>query len=275
MTDRGYQASKVDLEGRRNEAIAKSKTNASEVRRMSVLSLQAKELGRLVLDDFCPRCFWLLQKHKIPEGTLYETRFARFINQFDHFIRSVISDLFHQQGELPDWLYNPLKEVLPDLPRVQRVIEPTNWQADVRGFRLSGRPDSLWELEDGTFIIADYKLSQPGGSFQKFYEAQLNAYALLAARQNPPIKIRHLVLIYFSLDEKGLVSSLGNAYFPFRCSVRSVGVWDFREVEELVERAGQLLSQSSPPNPAENCNKCGGELMAWAQQLVTYLETLD
>ena len=252
-----------------------SEMNICGVSGMSVFSVPAKELGWLVRGDFCPRCFWLLQKHKIPEGTLYETRFARFINQFDNFVKGVISNLLRQQGELPDWLHKPLRETLPNLPQVQKVIEPSLWETEVRGFRLTGRADTLWQLSDGTFIIADYKLSQPGGSFQKFYEAQLNAYAFLASRQNPPIKVGHLLLIYFSLDEQGFVPSWGSANFPFRCSVVSVDIWDYREVEELVERAGKLLSLPSPPNPAENCNKCGGNLMAWAQQLVAYLETLD
>ncbi|WP_456338958.1 PD-(D/E)XK nuclease family protein [Fervidibacter sacchari] len=242
---------------------------------MSMLSVPAKELGWLVRDDFCPRCFWLLQKHKIPEGTLYETRFIRFINQFDRFVKGVISNSVHQDKELPDWLYNPLRQVLPNLPQVQKVIEPSLWEAEVRGFRLTGRADTLWQLEDGTFIIADYKLSQPGGVFQKFYEAQLNAYAFLASRQSPPIKVSHLLLIYFSLDEQGYVPSWGSANFPFQCSVVSVDIWDYRDVEELVERAGKLLSLPSPPNPAPNCNRCGENLTIWAQQLVAYLETLD
>ena len=74
--------------------------NICGVSEMSVLSAPAKELGWLVRDDFCPRCFWLLQKHRILEGTLYETRFARFINQFDNFVKGAISNSLRQEREL-------------------------------------------------------------------------------------------------------------------------------------------------------------------------------
>ncbi|MFN3421016.1 MAG: PD-(D/E)XK nuclease family protein [Armatimonadota bacterium] len=225
------------------------------------LKIAAKQLGWLKMEDFCPRCVWLMQRHPIPQGSVYDSPLSQFFRRFENFVQQLV------KGGIPSWLSMALQTAFPSMPSVRRMLIPPTWSLRVGGGLLTGRPDVLWELEDGTLFIADYKLSQPSTRFAPLYETQLNAYALMAKRQQKS-KVSHLALIYFELSEEGLPPT-ENLELPIKCTVQPVSVWDEGEVEALVEEMVGLLSQPQPPPPKPNCQRCE-PLTKWAQILADW-----
>ncbi len=239
---------------------------------MVTVKIAAKELGWLKMSDFCPRCLWLMQKHSLPEETVYASPPARVFRQFEEFVQRSIRKVMQQTGELPSWLTNAFRTPLPSVPKIHEVHIQRTWLVKVGDAELTGRADILCQLEDGTWLIADFKLSQPSTKFVPFYETQLNAYAFLA-RRGQNLKVNHLALIYFEFDERTVaMPSIGGIMAQMKCTVQPVAVWRDEEVEALVKKMADLLSLDQPPEPKPNCHKCREDLMHWAQMLVDWLK---
>lgn len=230
--------------------------------------IAAKQLGWLKMEDFCPRCVWLMQRHPIPQGSVYDSPISRFFSQFESFVQQSVRQRMEQAGEIPSWLSTALKIAFPSMPPVRRTLNPPTWSLRVEEGILTGKADVLLELADGTWLIADYKLSQPSTRFAPLYETQLNAYALMAKRQQK-LAVSHLALIYFEPDER-MFSPTPNLTLPMRCTVQPVSIWDESEVEALAKEMVNLLSQSQPPSPKPGCQKCGSDLTEWAQMLAVW-----
>jgi len=234
--------------------------------------IAAKQLGWLKMEDYCPRCLWLMQKHPLPEDTIYTSPLSRIFRQFEDFINRSATQGMQQTSQLPSWLSSALRKEFPSMPGVRQMVIPTSWWSLTMGSAtLTGKPDVLMQLEDGTWLIADYKLSQPSGRYAPLYETQLNAYAFLAKRLQG-LKVSRLALIYFELDERGVaMPTMSGIMTPMKVSVQPVEVWDEEEVIALVEQMAKLLSREQPPEPKPDCSRCGKDLWDWAQALVDWL----
>ena len=232
------------------------------------VKIPAKQLGWLKMEDFCPRCVWLTHRHPIPQSSVYYTAMSRFFNQFEDFVQQSVRQGMNQTGNIPSWLSMALQTAFPSMPPVRRMLNPTTWTVRVGEGLLTGKPDVIWELADGTWLIADYKLTQPSTRFNPLYETQLNAYALMAKRLQK-LAVSRLALIYFEPDER-LSSPTANLTLPMRCTVQPVPVWDESEVEALVREMVELLSQPQPPSPKPGCQRCGSDLTEWAQMLAVW-----
>lgn len=212
-----------------------------------------------------------MQKHSLPEETVYASPPARVFRQFEDFVQRSIREVMQQTGQLPSWLVNALQTALPSMPKVQKVQIQQTWSVQVGDAELTGRADILCHLTDGTWLIADFKLSQPSTKFVPLYETQLNAYAFLARRKQN-LQVSSLALIYFEFDERTVaMPSMGGIMAPMKCTAQPVAVWSDEEVEALVEQMVNLLSLEQPPDPRPGCHKCREDLMHWAQMLADWL----
>lgn len=57
--------------------------------------------------------------------------------------------------DLPKWVKEHLSEF-----EVVETIKPNKERVIFENFELSGEPDAIWRLKDGSIFIADYKNAQ-------------------------------------------------------------------------------------------------------------------
>jgi len=82
--------------------------------------------------------------------------FPTIFSSIDSFTKKAISAYFDTYETLPDWL--------SDLGEVQSSIKPPGWRKFYRvdeetGISVRGEADAIFKLNDGAYVIADYKTS--------------------------------------------------------------------------------------------------------------------
>jgi len=136
----------------------------------------------------CPKCFWLRQNKGIhrPSGP-----FPSLPSGMDNLIKKYF-DYYRLRGKLPPELRGKVgsAELFPD---VEMLDKWRNWRTGLTyvneesGATLSGAIDDLM-VEGDKYVVADYKTRgydvKPGG--EKFYQNQLDQYALLLEKNNMP-----------------------------------------------------------------------------------------
>ena len=115
------------------------------------LQISGKDLGALALKGFCPRCFWISRRAKLPWQI-----FPGIFSSIDSYSKKVVHGEFDKVGA-PGWLA-PLGELkgYKDPPSAQKFRVPV----DEHGILLTGAPDAIFERADATLVIADYKTSR-------------------------------------------------------------------------------------------------------------------
>lgn len=240
------------------------------VKIMAIKRITAKQLGWLKMVDVCPRCLWLMQKHPLPEESVYSSPLSRIFRQFEGFVQRSIIQVTQQTGNLPLWLVKELQKVFPSMPNVRSVLTQKSWSVQVNDVELRGVADILFQLEDDTYFIADFKLSRPSDRYAPLYETQLNAYAFLARQNQLPVS--RLALIYFELDERTVAMATNDSIMaPMKCIVQPVDIWGDDEIKALVREMSDLLSLQKPPDPKPDCRGCRQDLLHWAQMLTEWL----
>lgn len=204
--------------------------------------ISAKDLGQLALDEFCPRCFWLERYFgKAP------SIFPGIFNTLDSLSKKSTKRSFFQRDQLPEWL--PLKNIKKQvkIPSLSvPVLEHGNWT-------LTGRPDDVFELSDGSFHVIDYKtakFTEKQDSLSPMYGVQLNAYAFALPFYN--IKpISKLSLIYCEPSED--LDTDQDFKLTFKTNVRDIEV-NIDIIPVLLKRAREILNSKNPPKGRFGCN---------------------
>jgi len=234
--------------------------------------ISARDLGRIRMDDFCPRCFWLTLRFPLSNNHPFRSPMPGLVSTLDSYIKRVVDATFRQTGQLPTWLMAPLAEVFGNF-EVKDTIPVERWEEDVSGFTLVGEPDALWRLHDDSLFIADYKVARITEAQEKLfplYETQLKAYAYLAERKG--YKVKGLALVYFepqsytNQPKAAVEISAGQLTLHFSCSIKQVEDWSSDEVEEMVREVGELLNQPKPPAGKQNCPGCQA-LEGWMNRI--------
>jgi len=222
------------------------------------ITINARDLGKVRMADFCPRCFWFTSHFPLPASHPFRSPLPGIISTLDAYIKQVVNSTFSQKGQLPEWLTQALGGLV-----VTETLQPQRWQVEVRDFILTGEPDAIWKLGDGSVFIADYKvaqLTQAQDALFPLYEAQLKAYAYLAERNG--YKVSGLALVYlqpqrYRDEPQRLVEVTADQFaLHFTCAVKPIESWKPEEVEEMVCELGNILVQSSPPDSKGNCKGC-------------------
>ncbi len=208
-------------------------------------TISAKDLGKLAMPDFCPRCFWIERHIGKPPGI-----FPGIFSTLDAVTRRSVDTAFAKNGKLPDWL--PVKDaagVEPGDPLFKVPLKKLGWV-------LVGKPDNIFRLKNNTYHIVDYKTAKFTGRQDELfpmYEIQLNAYALLIEAYGLE-PISKLSLVYCEPND-----NLENPDdFRLRFSINSIKVKkNIKKVKDLLSVAREILD-GALPKPSDNCQGiCG------------------
>jgi len=218
------------------------------------LQISGKDLGALAMKGFCPRCFWISRRTRLPWQI-----FPGIFSSIDSYSKKVVHGQFDKSG-MPGWLA-PLGELkgYKDPPSAQKFRVPV----EAHGLLLTGAPDAIFERADGTLVIADYKTSRYTQNQDRLfpvYRVQLNAYAYIARRLgwNP---VSALALIYtepVTTDE----AAAGEAArredgFALGFSAKIIEIEKNENMlAPLFARAAELRALEAPPAAREGCGDC-------------------
>ena len=212
--------------------------------------ISGKDLGQLALDDFCPRCFWLERYNG-----KYPQIFPGIFSTLDSLTKRSVKRSFAERSRQPDWL--PFADIERAVDFKQIKI-PTAFG----GWILSGTPDDVFQLTDGTFFIVDYKTAKYSvnqDDLLPMYRVQLNAYAYALPRQGIS-PISRLALLYCEPGES--LDTDDDFKLTFAINTREIPL-DTSEIPKLLLRAREILSSPTPPPAHPSCKK----ICLWVDQV--------
>jgi len=225
---------------------------------MGQIKVSAKDLGSLAMPDFCPRCFWIRMHcaNKLPFQI-----FPGIFSSIDSYTKKVTSAHFARYNQLPSWLGK-----LGDLGRPVKVPHHSKFyvvdqDAEVM---LSGMPDEIFQREDGSYFIIDYKTAKftpAQDSLLPIYEVQLNAYAYIGKRQGfHPVS--GIALVYMEpqtdLDTRELDSLLFKDGFllGFAGHLVELKLEAEKKIPPLLKEVRRIYDHQKPPPGKEGCEDC-------------------
>lgn len=205
--------------------------------------ISGKDLGQLALKSFCPRCFWIERKFgKAPSV------FPGIFSTIDSLTKKSVRRSFAERSCPPDWLR------LSNIKRVVEVSKLTMPIIDYGNWILTGNPDDVFELEDGTFHIVDYKTSKytkAQDALLPMYQVQLNAYAYILSNYESKI-VSKLSLIYCEPNEN--LDTDNDFKMSFTTNILEIGI-DSKIVIKLLQNAREILNNEIPPKARFECDK--------------------
>jgi hypothetical protein len=240
---------------------------------MAEVRINSRDLGQVLLGNFCERCFWFTKKFPLSQNHPFASPMPGIVSQADTYIKRVVNTHLQRTGSLPSWLIDALKNSFPGLDfRSVRFVNIVRWQFSLLEARcvLTGEADAIWEFPDGRWFIADYKMAsitQTQERLLPLYQAQLNAYAYLA-QQKFHKTVVGLALIYSEPEHnipnasQLLQRTGGQMMLGFKCIVVPVPLKPTIWVRHLCWRVFQILSSPSPPTGKQNCQGCQA-LASW------------
>lgn len=195
----------------------------------------------MALKDFCPRCFWIERKlGKAP------SIFPGIFSTIDSLTKKSVKRSYLERDCLPEWL--PLKNAVRPIesPSISvPLLEYGNWI-------LTGDPDEVFELDDGSYHLVDYKTAKftnKQDDLLPMYQVQLNAYAFALPIYN--IKpIAKLSLLY--CEPKTELNSDENFCLDFAIQSLDIDL-QLEIIPELLFKARHILDSDFPPLPKNNC----------------------
>lgn len=223
------------------------------------LVISAGTLGDLAMPDFCPRCFWI--KLKLEGKLPFLIPMPGIFSSIDSYVKNVVHRYYEQEQKLPAWFPYIGEVVKPEkVPSWQKfqIVDPQS------GVTLRGTPDDVFQLQDSSYHIVDYKtarLTTKQDELFPSYEVQLNVYAYIANRTffSP---VSALTLVYldpdtdFKLEPDLLSRSESHLMLGFTPKVKSVEIKAGSFIQELVHRANEIYEQDAPPTHTSGCENC-------------------
>lgn len=213
-------------------------------------NISAKDLGKLNMPDFCPRCFWL-ERHLGKSPSVFPGIFS----SLDAITKRSAHRSFEQRNKAPDWLKIPdLIDLVEGDLCFKLPIKHGNWI-------LIGKPDDIFKAKDNSYYMIDYKTAKftdRQDELIPIYQVQLNAYAYLAEEYGfKPIS--KLFLVYCQPRED-ITDDLGFELefdtFPLEIEI------DRTLLPNLLEQAREIVSQKEMP---QSYSKCKG-ICQWVEK---------
>ena len=218
------------------------------------LRISAKDLGQLALPRFCERCFWLTRRQrKLPFNI-----FPGIFSAIDSYSKAVLRQWVRRHGSLPKWL--------EPLGQVKEVIEirRSDFAAELEGVFLTGEPDAVLRMVDGSWTILDMKTARftpAQDELLPLCRVQLNAYWVLAeaAGMTP---LGGLALLYCEPPTREFAEAHAAEFggtcgfsMPFRAALFPLEV-DAGEVRRLAREAKRIYDLPSAPRGRPGCQDC-------------------
>lgn len=217
-----------------------------------MLTLGVRSLATLALPHACPRCFWLVQKLA---GDPPYVRFPSIFREIDAHAKTLVRSAIDRGASLPTW-FPKLGDVRRYLPEEALDWKRFNCIDRGTGIRLRGVPDEVLQLADGSYHIVDYKTARITNTQDRLfplYQAQLNAYALIADELGYA-PVSGLSLLYLE-PQAGTDAGLDDLTLTFAAVRRDV---ELRPdlIRSLLVRAKELLALRSAPAGRSGCDDC-------------------
>lgn len=213
--------------------------------------ISGKDLGQLALDEFCPRCFWIERYFgKSP------SIFPGIFSTLDSLTKKSTKRSFFQRGCCPEWL--PLTDIKRQVP-VPRLNVPV---LEHGGWTLTGAPDDIFELEDGSYHVVDYKtakFTEKQDTLLPMYNVQLNAYAY-ALPYHDIKPISKLSLIYCEPSEN--LDTDQDFKLSFLPKVSEIKL-EPDIIPGLLKKAREILSSKIPPSARFGCKG----ICSWVERI--------
>jgi len=224
---------------------------------MNRLIISAKNLGELALPESCPRCFWLKTKAR---GKLPFQIFPGIFSSIDAYTKRVVHAWMDQNGGAPVWL--------DGLGEVTGYIDPPHhsrftMEVPEHDILLTGAPDGILKLADGSIAIIDYKTAKftpAQDELMPMYVVQLNGYAAIAEHQGIG-RISKLALVYAEpvTDEETAaqheIHTDDGFTMPFSVSVHPVDMKP-EQLPPLYRKAREIYDLPEVPEGREGCDDC-------------------
>ena len=203
--------------------------------------ISAKDLGRLNMPDFCPRCFWIERHIDKPPGI-----FPGIFSTLDAITKRSSHRSFLKRDKAPDWLnIDGLVEVEEGDIYFKLPVEQGDWI-------LTGYPDDIFKTKDNSYHIVDYKtakFTERQDELLSLYEVQLNCYAYLAEKYGY-MPVTNLSLVYCQPNK----DIDNDEDFKLGFEIHSMKVdLNIDIVPELLIKAREILNQERPPQSHPDC----------------------
>lgn len=217
--------------------------------------ISCKDLGQLALPDFCPRCFWMERKLGKAPGI-----FPGIFSTLDSLTKKSTKRSFNLRKIQPEWL------PLPDIAQPVEIPHISVPLPEIGGWVLTGVPDEIFQLNDGSYHVVDYKTARFTGKQDELlpmYETQLNGYAFALPYYG--IKpVTRLSLIYCEPREE-LES---DREFNLQFNIKTLDI-DFKPeiISTLLIKARGILDSKYLPAPLPDCKK----ICSWVDSVMKKL----
>jgi len=217
---------------------------------MEQIQISAKNLGAIVLDDFCPRCFYIkLKSKKLPWQM-----FPGIFSSIDSYTKKIMHN----------WIDNPDKQpkFISDMKitSYRKVLHWSKSKLNIPefGITLTGIPDDLWVGPEGVHIpdAKTAKYSDAQDKLIPMYKVQLNGYAKIYEGLGE--NVTGLSMIYMEpLTEEWAASEWAhkdNFKMVFDPKFVPVNV-DIESLDPLLEKTRQIYD-GGLPDSADGCKDC-------------------
>jgi PD-(D/E)XK nuclease superfamily len=219
--------------------------------------ISAKTLGALALPGACGRCFWIQMRL---EGRLPFQIFPGIFSTLDSYSKRIIQSWFDRHGGPPPWLA-PIGEIARSIPPPHH--SKFRVEDSETSILLTGTPDAVFQLADGSFAIVDYKTAKFTAAQDELfpmYEAQLNAYAFIGERHAfKPVSKLALVYTEPVADDAAVADEnhVTEDGFTLGFSTKILPVETKPSlIPELLRVARGILDSPNPPEGASRCKDC-------------------
>lgn len=235
---------------------------------MESLKISARTLGQMRMKDFCLGCYWIeLHCRAFP----FQIPMPGIFSSIDAYTKKVIHATFDKDKRLPN--------CLQDIGNVEGYVDRLHYswykhEDREIGITLTGTPDDIFRLRDGSYYIVDYKtarVTKTQDELFPLYDVQLNAYAYIAEHLSLNIenfggnkifrrlKVSGACLVYFEPQthiEEGEL--LGLAYekgfdMRFKAKVKSVKLHPDHLIPPLLSKARMLYDLEQAPEHIAGC----------------------
>jgi len=227
---------------------------------MEELKISPRGLASVALEDACPRCAWIQLHHK---GKMpFAIPFPGIFNTLDRYTKQLVRGPFEKTGKLPAWF--------PEMGIVKGIVseDELHWSRYFRVDKklrttLRGSPDDIFQLDDGSFHIVDYKtakFTEAQDELYPMYDVQLNGYAYIAEATGH-VPVSGLSLIYFEPQTettrgKRAGAPATGAWLEFRATRKKVPLAAKGRIPELLERTREIFDLTAAPRGSVGCENC-------------------
>jgi hypothetical protein len=223
---------------------------------MKQIRISAKNLGAVAMPSFCPRCFWIISHAEKQPFQIFPGIFS----SIDTYSKKVTSHYYKDHHKLVKWL---TKVGLTGKPvKIPHYSDFNILDAGTK-ILLTGVPDEIIQLSDGSYAILDYKTAKFTGhqdELMPMYDVQLNAYAYIGERTGfKPVS--RLMLIYYEPVTDiaaGEIDDLiyGNGFrMSFSGKTLEIPI-NTKKIPALLRTVRKIHDLRKPPKGLEDCGDC-------------------